>query len=194
MSAFVKPMATLRHATGMPTGRLALWWLLASEIVIFGGLLTSYVMHRIGHPEWANQAAHTNQWIGLINTFVLLSSSLSAVLAHRAAQLKDGKKAAQFLALTILGGLMFAGIKFLIEWPAEIAEGFVPQSSGFWSFYYCAAGLHAAHVIAGATVMGIVALDALKNKELQRVEYVGIYWHFVDVVWVFLFPLLYIAK
>ena len=192
--SFAKPMATLRHATGMPTGRLALWWLLASEIVIFGGLLMSYVMHRIGHPEWANQAAHTNQWIGLVNTMVLLSSSLSAVIAHRYSQLKNGKRAAQFLWLTMLGGATFAGIKFGIEWPHEIAEGFVPQASGFWSFYYCAAGLHAAHVIAGATVMGIVSLDALKNKELQRVELVGIYWHFVDVVWVFLFPLLYIAK
>jgi len=192
--SFAKPMATLRHATGMPTGRLALWWLLASEIVIFGGLLCSYVMHRIGHPEWANQAAHTNQYIGLFNTLVLLSSSLSAVLAHRASQLGDGPKAARFLWLTILGGLIFAAVKFGLEWPHEIKEGFVPQSSGFWSFYYCAAGLHAAHVIAGATVMLIVSLDALKGKELQRVELVGIYWHFVDVVWVFLFPLLYIAK
>src|SRR3954470_23450374 len=146
--SFAKPVATLRHATGMPTGRLALWWLLASEIVIFGGLLASYVMHRIGHPEWANQAAHTNQYIGLFNTLVLLSSSLSAVLAHRASQLGDGPKAARFLWLTILGGVIFASVKFGLEWPHEIKEGFVPQSSGFWSFYYCAAGLHAAHVIA----------------------------------------------
>jgi heme/copper-type cytochrome/quinol oxidase subunit 3 len=193
-TGFQKPIATLRHATGMPTGRLALWWLLASEIVIFGGLLMSYVMHRIGHPEWANQAAHTNQYIGLTNTFVLLSSSLSAVLAHRYSQLGDGKRAARYLGLTILGGIAFATIKFGLEWPHEIKECFVPQSSGFWAFYYTACGLHAAHVIAGATVMGIVALDARKGKELQRVELVGIYWHFVDVVWVFLFPLLYIAK
>ena len=192
--SFAKPLATLRSATGMPTGRLALWWLLASEIVIFGGLLASYVMHRIGHPEWANQAAHTNQYIGLTNTFVLLTSSLAAVLAHRNAQLGNGKAAANYLLLTILGGVIFAGIKFGIEWPHEIAEGFVPQSSGFWSFYYCAAGLHAAHVIGGCTVMFIVSMDARKNRELQRVELVGIYWHFVDVVWVFLFPLLYIAK
>ncbi len=194
MTTHAKPIATLRHTTGMPTGRLALWWLLASEIVIFGGLLMSYVMHRIGHPEWANQAAHTNQYIGLTNTFVLLTSSLAAVLAHRQAQLGNGKKAAQFLGLTILGGILFACIKFGLEWPHEIAEGFVPSESGFWGFYYCACGIHAAHVIAGATVMAFVAKDAAKGKDLQRVEYVGIYWHFVDVVWVFLFPLLYIAK
>jgi heme/copper-type cytochrome/quinol oxidase subunit 3 len=192
--AFAKPAATLRSAAGIPTGRLAMWWVLASEIVIFGGLLASYIMHRVGHPEWAHQAANTNQYIGLLNTFVLLTSSLAAVIAHRESQLGNGKKAAQFLWLTILGGIIFVVVKFGFEWPTEIKHGFVPQSSGFWSFYYCAAGLHAAHVIAGATAMFIVSLDARKNKELQRVELVGIYWHFVDVVWVFLFPLLYIAK
>ena len=83
--AFAKPMATLRSATGVPVGRLAMWWLLASEIVIFGGLLMSYIMHRIGHPEWASEAAHTNTLAGAINTVVLLTSSLSAVLAHQAA-------------------------------------------------------------------------------------------------------------
>ncbi len=68
------------------------------------------------------------------------------------------------------------------------------HSSLFWSFYYTAAGLHAPHVIAGMLIMFIVSLTAARNEELQRVENVGIYWHFVDVVWIFLFPLLYIAK
>src|SRR5687767_9666591 len=147
--AFAKPAATLRSAAGIPTGRLAMWWVLASEIVIFGGLLASYIMHRVGHPEWAHQAANTNQYVGLINTFVLLTSSLSAVIAHRESQLGNGPKAAKFLGLTIVGGLVFVGIKFGYEWPMEISHGFAPQSSGFWSFYYTAAGLHAAHVIAG---------------------------------------------
>jgi heme/copper-type cytochrome/quinol oxidase subunit 3 len=191
--AFAKPMATLRAATGVPVGRLAMWWLLASEIVIFGGLLVSYIMHRIGHPEWAAEAAHTNTVAGAINTVVLLTSSLSAVLAHQAAQTGDGKRAAKFLWLTILGACTFLVVKSF-EWTHEIKEGFVLTRSGFWSFYYCAAGLHGLHVIAGSIAMGFVAVDAAKGKELQRVEYAGIYWHFVDVVWVFLFPLLYIAK
>ncbi|MDP2342001.1 MAG: cytochrome c oxidase subunit 3 [Deltaproteobacteria bacterium] len=191
--AFPKPMATLRSASGVPVGRLAMWWLLASEVVIFGGLLMSYIMHRIGHPEWAAEAAHTNTLAGATNTVVLLTSSLSAVLAHQAAQTGNGKKAAKYLWLTILGACMFLVIKSF-EWTHEIQAGFVLTKSGFWSFYYCAAGLHAAHVIAGSIAMGIVAIDAAKGKELQRVEYAGIYWHFVDVVWVFLFPLLYIAK
>jgi len=76
---FPKPIATTRSATGIPTGRLAVWWVLASEVVIFGGLLASYLMHRLGHPEWANAAAVTNTWIGAFNTLVLLSSSFTAV-------------------------------------------------------------------------------------------------------------------
>ena len=188
-----KPLATLRKATGVPVGLLAMWWLLASEIVIFGGLLVGYLLHRNGHPEWALEAAHTNTAAGATNTMVLLSSSLSAVLAHQAAQSGNGKKAANYLWLTILGACCFLVIKSF-EWTHEIQQGFVLTKSGFWSFYYCAAGLHALHVIAGSIAMGIVAWDAAKGKELQRVEYAGIYWHFVDVVWIFLFPLLYIAK
>jgi heme/copper-type cytochrome/quinol oxidase subunit 3 len=188
-----KPVATTRSAAGLPTGRLAIWWLIASEIVIFGGLLASYVMHRIGHPEWAEYAAHTNTYAGAFNTFVLLTSSLSAVLAHQAAEEGDGPKAARLLRLTVLGGLVFLIVKS-IEWTHEIGEGFTITANGFWSFYYTAAGLHGLHVIAGMIAMLFVAADAAKGRELQRVELAGIYWHFVDVVWIFLFPLLYIAK
>lgn len=188
-----KPIATLRSATGIPTGRLAIWWLMASELVIFGGLLASYIMHRLGHAEFANYAAHTNTLAGAFNTLVLLSSSLTAVLAHRAAEHGEGKKAARYLWLTIGGALTFLCVK-AVEWTVEIKAGFVLSTNAFWSFYYSAAGLHAVHVIAGAIAMGFVAKDAARNRELQRVEYVGLYWHFVDLIWIFLFPLLYIAK
>jgi heme/copper-type cytochrome/quinol oxidase subunit 3 len=172
---------------------LAVWWVVASEIVIFGGLLASYIMHRLGHPEWAYQAVHTNTLAGGTNTFVLLTSSLFAVLAHNAAEMGDGKKAARMLMLTILGGGVFLVIKSF-EWSNEIAHGYTITASPFWSFYYTAAGLHACHVIAGMIIMGFIGYDANKGRELHRVEYIGIYWHFVDIVWIFLFPLLYIAK
>jgi heme/copper-type cytochrome/quinol oxidase subunit 3 len=188
------PIATTRSAAGMPTGRLAVWWVIASEIVIFGGLLGSYIMFRLSHDAFAEQAAHTNTWIGAVNTLVLLTSSLFAVLGHKAADAGDGPKAAKFLYLTAGGGLLFAGIKFLYEWPSEIHHGFTISSSTFWSFYYTAAGIHAAHVIAGVVIMLIIAPRAKRNLDLHRVELIGLYWHFVDVVWIFLFPLLYIAK
>jgi heme/copper-type cytochrome/quinol oxidase subunit 3 len=191
--SFPRPIATTREATGMPTGRLAVWWVIASEIVIFGGILGSYIMHRLGHPEWAHQSIHTNTWIGAFNTFVLLTSSLCAVIAHSYAEKKEGKKAAQYLYYTTLGGLTFLIVKSF-EWTNEIKHGYTITSNTFWSFYYTAAGLHGLHVLAGMVIMLIVAQDAKQNKELQRVENIGIYWHFVDVVWIFLFPLLYIAK
>ena len=164
--SFAKPIATLRTSAGLPTGRLALWWLLASEVVIFGGLLASYVMQRLGHPEWAHEAAHTNIWFGAGNTIILLTSSLSAVLAHQAAQLKNGKRAARLLWLTIGGAVWFL-VNKSIEWTGEIQHGFTITKSGFWSFYYTAAGLHGLHVIAGARGAGD---SAAKNKELQRVS------------------------
>jgi heme/copper-type cytochrome/quinol oxidase subunit 3 len=177
----------------MATGKLAVWWVVASEIVIFGGLLASYIMHRLAHDAWSEQAAHTNTWIGAFNTMVLLTSSLSAVLAHNAAERGDGKKAANLLWATIIGALTFLVVK-TFEWTDEITHGFTITSSTFWSFYYTAAGIHASHVIAGAILMAFVAKDARQGRELHRVELIGIYWHFVDIVWIFLFPLLYIAK
>jgi heme/copper-type cytochrome/quinol oxidase subunit 3 len=189
----MKPIATTRSATGIPTGRLAVWWVIASEIVIFGGLLCSYIMHRLGHPEFGDYAAHTNTWIGAFNTFVLLTSSLSAVLAHQAAEAGDGKRAFKFIWGTFLGGLTFVCVKS-VEWTIEIGHGFTITKNAFWSFYYTAAGLHACHVIGGMVIMAIISFDVRKNRELQRVELIGNYWHFVDIVWIFLFPLLYIAK
>ena len=191
--AYARPIATTRSAAGMPTGRLAVWWVIASEIVIFGGLLASYIMHRLAHDAWTAQAAHTNMWIGAFNTLVLLTSSLSAVLAHKAAEEGDGPRAAKLLYATIFGGVLFLSVK-AFEWTTEITAGYTLQSSTFWSFYYTAAGLHASHVLAGIIILGIVANTARKNLELHRVELIGLYWHFVDVIWIFLFPLLYIAK
>ena len=98
-----------------------------------------------------------------------------------------------YLWLTIGGALTFLLVKS-IEWTNEIMHGMTITANLFWSFYYTAAGLHAAHVIAGMVIMFIVSRSAARNEHLHRVENIGIYWHFVDVVWIFLFPLLYIAK
>ena len=124
---------------------------------------------------------------------MLLTSSLFAVLGHQAGEKGDGKKAARYLYYTIGGAATFICVK-AFEWTTEISLGYTITANTFWSFYYTAAGIHALHVIAGAIIMAIVAKDAAKNLELHRVELIGIYWHFVDIVWIFLFPLLYIAK
>lgn len=186
-------IASTRSVTGLPSGKLAVLWLIGSEIVVFGGLLASYIMLRIFHDSWSHEAAHTNTLAGSINTFILLTSSLFIVLAHHAAEQKDGKKAFKYIWLTILGALGFLVVKS-IEWTGEITHGLTISKSLFWSFYYTAAGIHGVHVIAGAIIMAIISFDVKKNKNLQRVEIIGLYWHFVDIVWIFLFPLLYIAK
>ena len=119
-----RPIATTRSVTGIPTGRLAVWWVVASEIVIFGGILASYVMYRLAHDAFAVQAAHTSTPIGAFNTFVLLTSSLFAVLGHKAATAGDGPKAARFLVYTALGvaaGLAGEGLAAWLQTPAVLA-------------------------------------------------------------------------
>lgn len=188
-----QPIATRRSATGIPTGKLAVWWLIGSEIVIFGGLLVAYIILRNFHSDWGAEAAATNVWLGGTNTFVLLTSSLFVVLAHHYMEKKDVDKAALYLWLTVAGALTFLVIKSF-EWNMEIQHGYVMSKSLFWAFYYTAAGIHGLHVIIGALIMGIIAVQIKKGKHYNRVELIGLYWHFVDIVWIFLFPLLYIAK
>jgi len=174
------------------TGRMGMWWFLASEIVIFGGALVCYLLSRWHHPDWAESAAHTNEVIGLINTVVLLTSSLTMVLAHDAIHHAQPKRALRLMGVTVLLGVCFLGLKAL-EYTHEIQEGYTPLKNLFWSYYYFLTGLHALHIVAGLVAIVTVMRGLAKGKNSQRVEYVGIYWHFVDVVWIFLFPLLYLA-
>lgn len=187
--------ATSRSATGIPTGRLAVWWVIGSEIVIFGGLIASYLMNRFLHADsWKADAAMTNTLIGAINTFWLLTSSYFVVLAHAAAERKDIKEARKWIWLTVLLGGFFMVFK-TYEYYTEIAHGKTLFTNNFWSFYYVATALHGFHVVCGMVIMAIIAENDVKhNRNWHRVENIGLYWHFVDVVWIFLFPLLYIAK
>ena len=191
--SFQAPVATGRSVTGIPTGKLAMWMLLASEFVIFGGLLACYLLFRFHNPYWGAEASHTNVWAGATNTLVLLTSSLFIVLAHHAGELKDTKTAVKYMNLTILCALIFMCVK-AYEYTTEITHGFTAQANVFWAFYYTATAIHAGHVVAGATAIYIVSLGVKKGEHLNRIELTGIYWHFVDLVWIFLFPLMYIAK
>ena len=180
------------EATELPTGRLGMWWFMASEIVIFGGLIACFLLFRWRHPEWGVEAEHTITAAGTLNTLVLLTSSLTMVLAHASVEQGAHERAARYLGVTLTGGLIFLVVK-IYEYSHEIGAGFVPARSLFWSFYYAMTGLHALHVIGGMVAIFFVMLAVRRGREPQRVEYVGIYWHFVDVVWIFLFPMLYLA-
>lgn len=182
-----------RTSTGIPTGRVAMWWFLASEVAIFGGLIVSYVLSRLAHPEWSEQAAHTLTAAGAINTVVLLTSSLSAVLAHSAAARGELRRASNLMFLTVLGGVTFLCVKGF-EYHHEWVAGFTPMAGLFWSFYFFMTGLHALHVILGMSALTYVGLHVRRGRHVAGVEYAGMYWHLVDVIWIFLFPLLYLAS
>jgi len=188
----------------VPQGRLGMWILIAGELVIFGGLIASYLLYRARFPEWEDMASHTNTMWGAINTFVLLTSSYFVVLAHQAARKGNTKNITKYISATIVCALMFLVIKG-IEYTSEIQHGFtLPGNdliaegnfigSTYWAFYYIMTGLHGLHVIAGAVILLVIMLQARKGNNLHRVEIAGMYWHMVDIIWIFLFPLLYIAN
>jgi len=187
------PIATHRSSTGIPSGRLAVWWLLASEIFIFGGLVACFVLFKLSGTPGFEDASLTSITAGAINTFVLLTSSLSIVLAHAAIEKGDRDTSFRYIWYTIGGGVVFLGIK-TYEYFGKISQGHVITENLFWSFYYTMTGLHALHVIGGMVIMALISFDIRKGHNYQRVELIGIYWHFVDLVWIFLFPLLYIAN
>jgi heme/copper-type cytochrome/quinol oxidase subunit 3 len=180
----------------IPPGKLAIWWFLASEIMTFGGLLMAFILCRFAAGGWEAEAEHVNTRIAAINTLVLVTSSLTIVKAHAAAEAGDRKRAGTFLLYTVLLGCLFLGIKSY-EYSVEFEHGFFPSSGTFWSFYYGLTGLHALHVIAGIIANFCLFVAAQRpvvwEQVKQRVEYAGLYWHFVDIVWIFLFPLVYLS-
>lgn len=188
----------------VPQGRLGMWLLIAGELIIFGGLVCCYLLYRFRHPEWSEMAAHTSTMMGVINTTILLSSSFFAVMAHHYAVAKNKERTVHFMALTLVCGLAFLMVKG-VEYYTEITHGFtlpgthlIAQGnmvgSTYWAFYFLMTGLHGLHIIGGMTIIFLAMLQVKKGKNWQRVEIVGLYWHMVDLVWIFLFPLLYLAN
>lgn len=196
------PVATTRSTTGINTGVLAMYWVIISEIVIFGGLIMCYLLFRWRNDYWSVYAENTNIWAGGINTFLLLTSSYFAVIAHDAATKRDGEKAHRFLWYTISLGFGFLIVK-TYEYSSKLKYLFADDGGAYWdahynnnymAYYFFSTGLHGLHVIAGMVAMIIVSKQVKKGMNYNRVELCGLYWHFVDIVWIFLFPLLYIAK
>lgn len=177
----------------IPRRRLGMWWFMGSEIVTFGGLLVCFILLRFRHPEWEREASHTMLWVGAVNTVVLLTSSLTVILSHFWVEKGQIKKAANYLGVTMALGLIFMGFK-AYEYSHEVAAGLLPGKSLFWSFYYLMTGLHLLHVVGGVIALFAVYLGLRRARHPHRTEAVGIYWHFVDMVWIYLFPLLYMVS
>jgi cytochrome c oxidase subunit 3 len=187
---------------------LGMWVFLITEVMMFGALFAGYAVHRHAYPEsFAIGSRHLNLLLGSINTVVLLTSSLLMSLGMRAVRLDQRKALLGCLTATMLLGVVFLGIKGL-EYSHKIHEHLVPgaqfvfegamhrQMYVFFSFYFVMTGLHALHLIIGIGMLGTLVVLARQGRFSSRyyapVELGGLYWHFVDIVWIFLFPLLYL--
>ncbi len=194
---------------------LAMWLFLATEILFFGGLFLGYTVYRTSYyPAWAFGSNELSFWSGTLMTAVLLCSSLTMAMALYSSQMGRRKATAIYLAATILLGLVFMGMKaveyhehwvmhevpgpsFHIEPQAlEHANAQENEVELFFSFYFAMTGLHALHMIIGVCLVGWVMREALRGRYDRSyhtpVEIVGLYWHFVDIIWIFLYPLLYL--
>ncbi|MGO9450670.1 MAG: heme-copper oxidase subunit III [Candidatus Binataceae bacterium] len=180
----------------IPSGKIAIWWFLASEIMVFGALMGCYILFSFAHGGFAADGAHVKWRLGAFNTLVLVTSSLTMIMALASARAHNLSRTRLFLLATVLLGITFLCVKGF-EYTTEIHEGFTPSTSIFWSFYFGMTGLHGLHVIGGIVVNTILLIAALSRKPWnileRRIEFAGLYWHFVDVVWIFLFPLLYLT-
>ncbi len=183
-------------ATGIPNGKLGMWVFLASEVMFFTGLIGAYIVLRMGNPAWPGSDGHLSVPLGTANTFILLCSSATVVLALGADQEGAIANVRGWLLMTILLGLAFLGIKIGVEYASKIEHHIFPSTNVFWSCYYTLTGFHGLHVLAGV-IFNLWVLATTFNgsawpDQHRRLEFAGLYWHFVDIVWLFLFPLLYL--
>jgi cytochrome c oxidase subunit 3 len=185
-----------------------MWVFIAQEILFFGGLFMMYAVYRAVYPQGFAEASHHLDWkLGAFNTAVLIGSSLTMALAVHAAALGRSRQTVLWLLLTIALGSVFLGVK-VVEYADKFEHHLVPgphfQFPGpharpaeiFYSLYFAMTGLHALHMVIGIPIIAVIAALAGRGRYgsayYTPVEITGLYWHFVDIVWIFLFPLLYL--
>lgn len=182
-------------STGIPSAKLGMWLFLASEVMFFTGLLGATIVLRAGMAHWPRPGEDLSIPLAAMNTFILLSSSMTMAMSVAAVHQADSKKIRLFLLLTILLGTAFLGVKGY-EYSIKFAHGHFPGTALFWDCYFTLTGLHGLHVLAGIIanlwILWLTFRPNFLRSDGHRVELSGLYWHFVDLVWIFLFPLLYL--
>ncbi len=194
---------------------LGMWSFLVTEVMFFGGVFTAYAVYRDAYFEaFVAGSQHLDRVLGTVNTAVLLTSSLCAALAVHAAQTNQRRALVGYLAGTMLLGGVFLGVKvyeywdkfqhhlvpgYDFQWPADSSGLVDPRHVElFYSFYFAMTGIHAVHMIIGIALFMVILVRAARGRYSHEyynpVEIMGLYWHFVDIVWVFLFPLLYLIE
>jgi len=186
--------------------KIGMWLFLLSEIILFGGLFLLYSSYRYKNPFDFHLAAwELNRVLGTINTLILITSSLTIALSILFVQKGDHKLSMILLSVTIFLGLLFLGIKY-VEWTAKIEHGLYPNSPRllerskgevlFFGLYYSMTGLHGLHVLVGIFVLSVMLVLMMRGKIDENrsvpLENTGLYWHLVDIIWIFLFPLFYL--
>jgi heme/copper-type cytochrome/quinol oxidase subunit 3 len=186
-----------RPDTGLYNSKLGIWLFLASEVMLFGAMFSTLIILRTGAQSWPHGYDLLNVPLATLNTLVLISSSVSMVLAWAALRLNDFGKFRLWLGTTFGLGCVFMVIK-TIEYASKFSHHHYPSTDNFYATYFTMTGLHGLHVLGGMIIFAYFlgpGSKMWKTKPEQftnRIEVVGLYWHFVDLVWIFLFPTLYL--
>ena len=187
----------VRPDTGLYNAKLGIWLFLASEVMLFGALFSTYILLRVAAPVWPHGSDILNVPLATVNTMVLITSSVTMVMTWVALKLKQIGRAKMWLALTFLCGVGFMVIK-TIEYSSKFSHHLYPSNNTFMGIYFTLTGLHGLHVLGGMLVMayflgpGARMWNTEPERFTNRIEVLGLYWHFVDLVWIFLFPVLYL--
>jgi len=188
------------------SSKIGMWLFLLSEILLFGGLFILYSSYRYKNPVDFHLAAwELNRTLGTINTLILITSSLGIALSIFFIQKGNRQLSVVFLFATIFLGVLFLGVKY-VEWTTKIGHGLYPNSPRllgrpkgeilFFGLYYSMTGLHGLHVLVGISILSVMLVLMIKKKINENrtisLENAGLYWHLVDIIWIFLFPLFYL--
>lgn len=177
--------------------KLGMWLFLGTEIMLFGGLFAAYAIFRAKYPElFLESHQELNREMGAVNTCILIFSSLTMAVAVTAIQKGKKMMTGIFLLITILCGVGFGVVKYF-EYGAKFAHHIYPDTNIFFSLYFLMTGLHMLHVFIGLGILAVIAVLTFKDKFNEKystpVELGGLYWHLVDLIWIYLFPLLYLV-
>lgn len=183
--------------TGVYNGKFGIWLFLASEVMLFGALFSTLVLLRVGAPSWPQGSELLNVPLATLNTFVLIASSVTMVMSWASLKMDNFGRFKLYLGLTVLLAFVFLVIKYF-EYTYKFHLGIFPSTSTFYATYFTMTGLHGLHVVGGIIVNLYLLFPGSKlwhtapEQFANRIECAGLYWHFVDLVWIFLFPILYL--
>lgn len=183
--------------SGVTNSKLGIWLFIASEVMLFGALFSSYIILRVGNPAWPHGWTVLNIPLATLNTMILISSSVTMVMSWASLMMNRFDRFRLYMGLTILLALAFMVVKGF-EYFAKFHHGHFPWTDNFYGIYFTLTGLHGLHVLGGIVANLYFLLFGGKMWKAQpkmfagRIEAAGLYWHFVDLVWIFLFPSIYL--